>query len=139
VGRVSKAPWVGIVVVVLAAATVVILWDRSGTASRLRREFGLGRAEVVSVEAIAAGIRRRLPLGSDRRAVELFLRQSLAGDENSMVEFVDKGGDQRGYLCTFGYDVYELAPVKETYSIWFAIDNGDVLRRISVAKSLTGL
>jgi hypothetical protein len=126
-------------VVVVVAVVVVAVWDRSGTAARLRRRFGLTRSEVASEASMAAGLQRRLPLGTDRRGVERFLRESLDGDVSSMVEFSDRGTGQRGYLCTFGYDVSEIGFVKETYHIWFGLDPGDELKGISVTRSLTGL
>jgi hypothetical protein len=126
-------------VVAVAVVAVVAVWDRSGTAARLRRRFDLTRSEVTSEASMAAGLQRRLPLGTDRRCVERFLQESLDGDVSSMVSFVDRGTGQRGYLCTFGYDVYEIAFVKETYSICFGLDQADALMGISVTRSLTGL
>ncbi len=138
-GRLSKSFWVVLLVVLAVLAAAGAVWDRTGTAARLRRQFGLSRAEVASEPAIAVALQRRLPLGSDRGAIETFLRQSLDGDDCSMVEFVDRGKGDRGYLCTFGYDVGEFGFVKETYHLWFAIDEQGVLKEVSVAKVLTGL
>lgn len=135
-GRVSVAVWAGLAVA--AVVTVVTVWDRAGTAARLQREFGLDRSDVASVTAIGVGLQRKLPLGTNRRAIELFLQKSLAGDKNSMIEF-DDSGKERGFMVTFDYDVAVPGVVKETYHIWFAIDESDNLKRIDVSRSLTGL
>jgi hypothetical protein len=103
--------------------------------TRLARHFDLG--DVSSEQAIEAGLAAKAPAGTSEAAVADFLvRSGIGADHLSSWYPANKDGV---IVCRVEYDPATLGLAKESYGIFFRLDERRTLAEIDVKRWLTGL
>jgi hypothetical protein len=124
----------GIVALVAAAfAGCVLLHPDAST--RLARHFGLD--DVSTEQAIQAGLVAKLPVGTSEAEVGAFLQRCGIGRDRLSSWY--PANEDGAIVCRIEYDVSEPALVKQSYGIFFRLDEHRTLAEIDVKRWLTGL
>jgi len=124
----------GLVALIAAAfAGCVLLHPDAST--RLARHFGLD--DVSTEQAIQAGLVAKLPVGTSEAEVGAFLQRCGIGRDRLSSWY--PANEDGAIVCRIEYDVAEPALVKESYGIFFRLDERRTLAEIDVKRWLTGL
>jgi hypothetical protein len=127
--------WVGAFVGLLVAACFGCVLMHPDATTRLARQFDLD--DVSSEQAIEAGLVAKLPVGTSESEVGAYLQRCGIGrDRLSSWYPANKDGE---IVCRIEYDVAEPALVKESYCVFFRLDERRTLAAIRVKRWLTGL
>lgn len=124
----------GFVVLVVAAVAGCMLCHPDAT-TRLARHFDL--VDVSSEKAIEAGLLEKIPVGTSEHDIEAFLDKSGIGKDGlSSWDPANKAGV---IFCDIKFDRTTFEFVKDSYGIFFQLDERRTLASIRVSRVYTGL